>query len=287
MNVKIDEQYVFRVLADLVRIDSVNPMLVPGATGERALGSYIAGELAAASLEATTWEVAPGRVNVVGVREGSGGGRSLMFNGHMDTVGVEGMEEPFGARVRDGRLYGRGAQDMKGGLAAMLGAVKALADGGARLGGDVIFAAVADEEFGSLGTEELVERYTPEAAIVAEPTDLEVCVAHKGFCVFEIETRGRAAHGARYMEGIDANISAEAEIARVVTASASKELGRPPSFIGHHWWEDAALIAASGAETVIVGTKGGGIHTHEEWVDLDSVTALARILADSALTYCS
>jgi acetylornithine deacetylase len=85
----------------------------------------------------------------------------------------------------------------------------------------------------------------------------------------------------------NAEVSPDAEIVKVVTASVTRVLGRPPAYIGHHWWEDAALIAAAGAETVIIGTKGGGIHTHEEWVDIQSVMDLALVLAYAAADYCS
>ena len=148
-------------------------------------------------------EAAPGRPNVIATARGSGGGRTLLLNAHMDTVGVDTMEAPFDARVEDGRLYGRGSYDMKGSLAAIL----VVAAEAKRLGlrGDVVVAAVADEEVASVGTESLVasgRRF--DAAVVAEPTELDVAIAHKGFAGFEIETRGRAAHGSRPDLGEDA-----------------------------------------------------------------------------------
>lgn len=132
---------------------------------------------------------------------------SLMLNGHLDTVGVAGMAEPFSARVEDGRLYGRGAQDMKGGVAAALMAVETLARRAkdARLQGDVSLAAVADEEYKSAGTRALLDHGArADAAIIMEPTGLEVVTAHKGFAWAEVETQGRAAHGSRPEEGRDA-----------------------------------------------------------------------------------
>ncbi|MFQ5436958.1 MAG: M20/M25/M40 family metallo-hydrolase [Anaerolineae bacterium] len=151
-------------------------------------------------------EVEPGRWNVIGRLRGRGSGPSLMLNAHMDTVGVDGMTiDPFGGEVRDGRLYGRGSQDMKGSLAAMIAAAKALVDGGIELGGDLIIAAVADEEYASIGTEDLVKHpeYRTAAAIVTEPTDMVICRAHRGFIWFNVDTFGRAAHGSRFTEGID------------------------------------------------------------------------------------
>ena len=108
------------LLRDLVSIDSVNPSLVPGARGEAAIAQRIAAELMSIGLAVDISEVAPGRPNVVGVLEGRASGRALMLCGHIDTVGVAGMDKPFDPIERDGRLYGRGSQDMKGGVAAMI-----------------------------------------------------------------------------------------------------------------------------------------------------------------------
>jgi len=148
-------------------------------------------------------EAAPGRPNVVATARGAGGGRTLLLNAHMDTVGIETMDAPFDARVEDGRLYGRGSYDMKGSLAAIMIVAARARERGLR--GDVVVAAVSDEEVASLGTEALVasgRRF--DAAVVAEPTELDVAIAHKGFAGFEIETAGVAAHGSRPDLGIDA-----------------------------------------------------------------------------------
>jgi acetylornithine deacetylase len=193
-----------RLLEDLVAIDSVNPSLVPGARGEADIARRIAAECVSAGLIVDIVEVEPGRPNVVGVLEGRAPGPALMFCGHLDTVGVTGMEAPFRPAHRDGRLYGRGAQDMKGGLAAMLGAARVLAQAGGLPRGALIVAAVVDEEHASRGAEALVERWRANAAVVTEPTDLDVAIAHKGFQWVEIETRGRAAHGSRPADGRDA-----------------------------------------------------------------------------------
>lgn len=191
-----------QLLRDLVAIDSINPDLVPGAAGEAAVAAFIAGWLRAAGLEVHVEEVQPGRPNVIGIARGTGGGRSLLLNGHIDTVGVTGMSEPFIPRVHDGRLYGRGAYDMKGGVAAcMVAAVEAAK---LKLRGDVIVTAVMDEEYAGLGTLAIAERYGADGAIVAEPTELELVVAHKGFVWLEVETQGVAAHGSRPHLGVDA-----------------------------------------------------------------------------------
>ncbi len=192
------------LLHDLVAIDSVNPSLVPGAAGEQAIARRIAAALCAMGLRVDVREVAPGRPNVVGVLEGRTPGRSLMLCGHLDTVGVAGMAAPFRSVSRDGRVYGRGAQDMKGGLAAMIGAVAQMADAGDLPRGRVVVACVVDEEHASIGAEALVEAQRADAAIITEPTGLAIGVAHKGFEWVEVETRGRAAHGSRPLEGRDA-----------------------------------------------------------------------------------
>lgn len=190
------------LLSDLVAIDSINPDLVPGAAGEGQIARYVADWLAAAGLDVTVDEPAPGRPNVIGVVRGAGGGRTLMLNAHTDTVGVAGMTHPFTPRVEGNRLYGRGAYDMKGSLAAcMLAAVRAKA---MKLRGDVIITAVADEEYASIGTTSIVNRWRADAAIVTEPSHLNLCVAHRGFVWLEVETHGVAAHGSRPELGVDA-----------------------------------------------------------------------------------
>ena len=188
--------------AQLVAIDSVNPTLVPAGGGEAAVAAVFAEWLERAGLEVHVEEVAPGRPNVVGIARGSGGGRTLVLNGHLDTVGLLEPDGGLAPRVEGGRLYGRGAYDMKASLAAIASAGAECARLGLR--GDVIVAAVVDEEAASIGTEALLERWPADAAIVAEPTDERLCIAHRGWLAFDIETHGRAAHGSRPDLGIDA-----------------------------------------------------------------------------------
>ena len=203
---KIDRGYTLETLTRLVRINSVNPTLAPGAPGEREIASFVAGSLRGFGAETETFEPAPGRASVLGRVRGTGGGRSLMLNAHVDTVDVQGMAEPFSAAVREGRLYGRGAYDMKGSLAACMAAARAIHESGLPLRGDLLVAAVADEEYGSLGTTDLLTRVRPDAAIVTEPTALETCLAHKGYLWIQVDVTGRAAHGSRFELGIDANM---------------------------------------------------------------------------------
>ncbi len=381
----IDKDYLTKTTQELIQINSINPSLTPEGKGEAEIGAYVAAKLKELGLEVTISEVAPGRVNVVGVLKGSGGGRSLLLNAHLDTVGVEGMTiNPFGGELREGSIYGRGSQDMKASLAAMMAAAKALVDADITLRGDLLITAVADEEHSSIGTEALVRQFSADAAIVTEPTDMHLCRAHRGFIWFEVETIGRAAHGSRYKEGIDANIRmgrflaelekleqellqrephelagppslhaamiqggteiskyaerclltverrtapgesvegataelqeivdrlaeqdssfkatvkatfwrepfevpVEAEIVQIVDKILDEHLGHHPEHIGQTFWTDAALTADAGMESVLLGPKGYGLHSAEEWVEMDSVTDLAQVLAQTAIQYC-
>ena len=193
-----------RLLRDLVAIDSVNPLLVPGAAGEAAIALRLVHEFEAIGLHVDVQEAVPGRPNVVATLEGRAPGRSLMLCGHVDTVGVTGMAAPFVPVERDGRLHGRGTQDMKSGVAAMIDAARVVAGGGGLAAGRVVVACVVDEEHSSIGADALVTRWRADAGVVTEPTDLDIAVAHKGFEWAQVDTVGRAAHGSRPGEGIDA-----------------------------------------------------------------------------------
>lgn len=384
INVTVDRDYIIQQAQALVRIDSVNSDLEPGAAGEGAVGQYIAEELGRLGLKPEIQLVEGDRNNVVAVLRGSGGGRSLLLNAHMDTVGVTGMADPFSGELRDGRIYGRGAYDMKGSIASMLGAVKGLIDSGVQLAGDLLFTTVIDEEYGSKGMEKLVADYSADAAILTEPSNLRVCRAHRGFVWLEVITQGRAAHGSRYAEGIDANmhmgrvlveieklasnliqrephpllgppslhvplikggtsqsvysascraelerrilpgetvddvvaeiqtildrlaaadpkfsgevraffdrnayeISADAEIVQLAVKTAEAVTGSTPDVYGEVWWMDSAILADAGIETVIIGPTGDGLHSDEEWVEVESLVTLADILAQCAVEYC-
>jgi acetylornithine deacetylase len=385
MDYRIDRNYIIQTLKDLVRINSINPSISANGKGEAEIGTYVADALSTLGLTVSTQKIDTDRVNVVGVLNGNGNGRSLLLNAHMDTVGVKGMViDPFGAEIRDGHLYGRGALDMKGSLAAMLGAAKALVDSGVELAGDLLVTAVADEEYASLGTEHLVQQVTADAAIVTEPTDMTLCRAHRGFIWYDVETFGRAAHGSRYQEGIDANmrmgrflaqldkleqelrhrpahpltgppslhaariqggsevsiyadhcllqierrtipgeteaqataklqeiadrlavqdstfkakitptfkrepfeIDTDATIVKVLEQAYATRLGHKPAHSGQTFWTDAALLVEAGMETVLMGPSGYGLHSAEEWVDLQSLVELAYILADTTVKFC-
>jgi acetylornithine deacetylase len=190
------------LLASLVAIDSVNPSLVPGGAGEAEIAAFIENWSRDAGLATERLEQTQGRPSVLVRASGTGGGRTLLLCAHTDTVNVEGMSDPHCARVDGDRLYGRGAYDMKAGLAAALVAVREAAKLG--LAGDVVVACVADEEHASIGVQEALRSIRADAAIVTEPTELELAIAHKGFVWSEIEVRGRSAHGSRPHLGVDA-----------------------------------------------------------------------------------
>jgi acetylornithine deacetylase len=213
-----------------VAIDSINPDLIAGAAGEAEAAAYAARWLERAGLDVQLVEPVAGRPSVVAVARGRGGGRTLLLNGHLDTVGVAGMEAPLEPRVEGDRLYGRGTYDMKAAVAAaMIAAVEA---GRLGLRGDVIVTAVADEEMGSLGTSAVLEHVCADAAIVCEPTELRVGVAHRGFAGFEIETRGCAAHGSRPDLGVDAIAKMGRVLVELEALGARVQTGRRHALLG-------------------------------------------------------
>jgi acetylornithine deacetylase len=367
------------LLRELVAIDSVNPSLVPGAAGETEIAVAIAAHLRRLGLDVEIQPVLPGRSNVIGVIEGRRPGRSLMLCGHIDTVGVEGMTAPFDPIERDGRLYGRGAQDMKGGVAAMIDAARVVSEGGFDAG-RLIIAAVVDEEYESVGADALVTRWRADGAVVTEPTDLAIAVGHKGFAWFEVETRGRAAHGSRPREGRDAilrmgrvlhglealdrrlqaavpnplmgtgslhasviaggrelssypdrcvlklerrTVSGEtdAQVTREIEAILEQLRGADPEFeatltplfgrpsyqvapdhalpralreaagsdgdfVGMSFWTDAAVLGGAGIPSVLFGPGGAGLHSTEEYVEIEDVLRCRDTLAALARGWC-
>ena len=386
MEFRIDTDYIMRTLTELVRINSVNPSLSSDGRGEAAIAALVADRLIELGLETHSYDLGSGRANVVGTLPGTGNGRALLLNAHLDTVDVRGMSgDPFGASIRQGRLFGRGSQDMKSGLAAMLGAAKALVNAGVSLAGDLLITAVADEEFASIGAEHLVKQVRADAAIVTEPTNLTVARAHRGFIWYDVETFGRAAHGSRFQEGVDANMrmgrflarlerlerdlrqrpghplagpptlhaaivqggteisvyaancrlqlerrtipgetqtqataelqaiidelavedptfqatvnptfrrnpfenSEDSPIVKTVSRAVTNVLGQPAAHTGQTFWTDAAILADAGMDTVLLGPVGAGLHSVEEWVELQSVFDLAQILAQTAYDYCN
>jgi acetylornithine deacetylase len=366
------------LLARLVAVDSTNPDLVPGGAGEAGVAAVLAEHMAAIGLEVDMWDAAPGRPNVVGRLAGTGGGRSLMFCGHTDVVGAE--PGGFAPEVRDGRMHGRGTNDMKGGIVSALAAAERLASDPPA--GDVLIACVIDEEWQSVGAQALVERYTADAAVLPEQSDLDVIFAHGGFAWYDVTSRGVEAAGGRPERGVDAITLAgpvlagladlEAELARretpewgrpsvhastirggrdypsypgecvigvercimpgetvaeslaemaalldraraadarfegecrtvvarepvlldrdepVVRAAidaAAAVLGRPPVVRSDYGWMDSGLLVEAGIPCVVLGPTGDGLHTADEWVDLESVDRCAEMFVRMARAF--
>jgi acetylornithine deacetylase len=198
----------------LVAIDATNPSLVPGGAGEAGIARFVVDWLDARGVDARLVGADPTRPSVLARRHGTGGGPTLVLAGHLDTVGGRGDAMADAAADSDAdRVVGRGAYDMAGGLAAaMIAAATAPQD----LPGDVVLAFAADEEYGSAGMEELLAaidadaaahpdaHQRPDGAVVLEPTDLEVTLAHRGFAWYRVEYEGVAAHGSQPEHGVDA-----------------------------------------------------------------------------------
>lgn len=203
------KEKILKLLQRLIRIESVNPSLESNGSGEKKIGKFLQKYLKKIGFEVVVQKVTPRRFNILGIKKGKGRGKNLILNGHMDTVGIKGMEiAPLQGENKNGRVYGRGSADMKSGIAAILSACEMLRAKKIELKGDLIIAFVVDEEFKSRGTEKLLQTYSAQAAIVCEPTDLRIGLAHKGFVWGNIDIQGKAAHGSRPQEGIDAIIKA-------------------------------------------------------------------------------
>lgn len=216
----------------LVQIDSRNPHLAASAPGESSIARFLAQVLGGWGFAVSEAEVAPGHFNVI-AHIGPTGRSPLMLNGHIDTVGVDGMTHaPFAAERRDGSIFGRGSSDMKSGVAAMCVAAARAAARGA-LKSEIIVTAVCDEEYESLGTRALLESgVTASAAIVTEPTRLAICPAHKGFAWLTVDLLGRAAHGSRHDIGIDANRNAGLLMAALDEFDQTSLAARTHSLLG-------------------------------------------------------
>ncbi|HEX8317356.1 M20/M25/M40 family metallo-hydrolase [Longimicrobium sp.] len=245
----IDNDDMVRTLAELVRINSINPAFSGGTTDERLVAAYVARRMETLGMEVHSHEAAPGRVSVVGRLRGSRGGRSLMLYAHHDTVGIEGMPDPWSAEVRDGRMYGRGAYDMKCGLAACLAAVQAITRTGVPLSGDLLIASVADEEEASTGMAQVLRHHTADAAVLTEPTELAMVVGHRGFCWLEVEVIGRAAHGSAFREGIDANLRMGRVLARLEALGERLVAAPPHPVVGPPSMHAATLHGGTGLST--------------------------------------
>jgi acetylornithine deacetylase len=234
-----------QLLEQLVQINSINPNLEANAPGERQLAEFVRDWCDSRQLETQWIEPVRGRPSVIAIARGrgGGGGRSLMLNAHLDTVGVSSMVDPFTPRLENGFLFARGACDMKASLAVCLNILERARD--LHLSGDVILTAVSDEEHGGIGTESVLEVCTADAAILTEPTGLHVCVAHRGFTVLEIEITGRASHSSQPELGINAIKGLGWVLLEIEALNQKLEQREPHSLLGHG--HSQATIAAGGS----------------------------------------
>ncbi|CAD5990900.1 M20/M25/M40 family metallo-hydrolase [Agreia sp. COWG] len=372
------------LLRRLVEIDSSNPDLGRTGSGESAIADFVTRWLEPRGCVVTRLEATPGRPSIVATWPGTGGGRSIMLNGHLDTVSLDSYgPDALVAVVRDGSLFGRGSYDMKSGLSAMMAAAASAAETPHR--GDIVLALVADEEFESAGTIEVLRHVKTDGAIVVEPSDGEVTLAHRGLVWLDVTIEGRAAHGSRpdlgrdaivqagrflsrlgdlaidlaarpghpilgpanvhaslvrggvemssypaectvgvewrtvpgqdvdtvvaEIESLLAAVSAEhpgfshritpglteppfeadrsSAVVRTVLASVESVTGAPPVLRGEPFWTDCALLAEAGIPAVLYGVTGGGAHAASEWVELDSVDTVARVLERTIIDFCA
>jgi acetylornithine deacetylase/succinyl-diaminopimelate desuccinylase family protein/diaminopropionate ammonia-lyase family len=373
----------------LTRINSSNPTLsVSDGVGESEIANYLSAWFAHRDIEFHRIEPVAGRPSIVGVLRGSGGGKSIMFNGHIDTVSMSSYEkDPLSGALgmKDSKqvIFGRGTLDMKGGLAAALAAVASIKASGQIPRGDIIVAAVSDEEDASQGTQDIIAAgWRADAAIVAEPTMQAIATAHKGFVWVGVDILGVAAHGSDPTAGEDAilhagwflraleqyqsqlpvddvlgqasmhcglirggeepssypgnctitlefrTIPAQTEesilkevnellksvssenprfkyeephitmsrpttklardhpLVKTAVACASAILGSDPVVKSVPFWCDAALLGAAGIPSIVFGPSGEGLHSKEEWVEVESLIQMEKIYRSLALDIC-
>lgn len=268
---KVDSSEAADLVSSMVQIPSVNP---PGS--EEGIAQFLAGKMKRMGLEVETFESAPHRPNVIGRLRGAGGGQVLMLNGHIDVVppGDPGLwtVEPFGGEIKDGKVYGRGSADMRGGLASMLLAAKVLKEAGVSLKGDLLLTGVADEEVGGKGANDIVDRgYSADMVVICEPTDLAPLRAHKGILWLEISTVGKALHSSRVStKGIWGEVNAVYEMTEVINALQN--------YLTELEKRNNPLV---GNPTVSVGTIIGGSKTNIV-PDRCTITVDRRLLPDES-----
>lgn len=270
----------------LVKIDSRNPTLSADGPGERDAALALGKILEDWGFSVSISDSSPGRPNLV-ARLGPADSPAMMLAGHLDTVGVEGMtHDPFSADMNGGRIYGRGSCDMKSGVAAMcVGALRAYRLAGNSPKRQIVIAAVADEEYESLGMRALLDSgIRAECAVLTEPTKLAICPAHRGFVWIEIAFTGRAAHGSRYDVGIDAIRHAGLLLAELDALEAGPLHTRSHTLLGRPSLHASTIVGGIGMSTYpdrcILRIERRTIPGESEQTAVDEVTsALERVRA--------
>lgn len=226
----ISDEEIIKLAQDLVRIPSCPQV----EAYEKEIAEYIYQLFEEEGIEVSIKPILGERPNVIAKIPGSGEGKSLMLTGHMDTVPPYKMDiDPFGGEIIDGKLYGRGSVDMKGPLAAMIMTLIAFKRAKINLQGDLIFVGVINEEYRSEGTEDLVKNGPKtDAAIVGEPTNLQIAAGHRGLEWLDIKIKGKAAHGGTADKGINAISKAAKFIRKVEEELLPKFKAREHPLIG-------------------------------------------------------
>ena len=275
----IDVDRLVERTAELIRIPSINPFDGPGdeTTGERRVAEWLAHHLDRLGYEPELTDPEgvdmAGRPNVVGVGPG-GDGPTLCLAGHTDTVGVGGYDDPLRGEVADGRIHGRGACDMKGALAAFVEVAEVLHAAGRRLDGRLMIAGVADEEHGMLGSAALgADGPVADLVIVGEPTELQVCIAHKGQYAFPVYTFGTAVHSSIADQGVNAIESMMAVISALTGYGRGLRAGPGHAMCGHG---SINVGTISGGETVSIVPDRCEIHVDRRLLPGESSAAVHR-----------
>jgi acetylornithine deacetylase len=230
------ENRIISLLTELVQINSINRTLSNG-PGEQTIAEFAARNLIAQQLDAQIQNVSPNQSNVVAVVPGKDRRHSILLNAHLDTVGVDGMDEPFTLRREGDKLYGRGTYDMKGSVAIMLLLAEYFTRNPPPL--DILLTFVSDEEDKSTGMEYLVENWLPRVApapvggIFLEPTEEDIGVCHKGFIWYELTVAGKAAHGSRPEQGIDAILPLRSAMEEISSIQDELQNRTPDPLLGH------------------------------------------------------
>jgi len=219
-----ESEEIIELLKNQVQIDSSNPWLIPGSTGEGKLGEFINDWLTPLGMDITLEEVEPTRRNLIAKLKGTGGGKSLCLNAHLDTVGYTlWKDRALKPIVQGDHLIGLGSADDKGHCAAVMLALKSIIESNVRLRGDIWIVLTIDEEGTSIGTMHYVKSYQPDAVIVFEPVGLSnIIITHQGFGWLDLIVKGRAAHGCAPEIGIDAIVHMAEVIKRLHELDQSK-----------------------------------------------------------------
>src|SRR2546426_538342 len=289
------------ILRDLIAIDSVNPSLASGGGGEAEIANAIAATLRQGGLDVEIQEVAAGRSNVIGILEGRQQGRSLMLCGHMDTVGVAGMDAPFDPVQKDGRIYGPGSQGMKGGLASMIAAIMRMARVLARL-------EKLDHEIQSRKPHPIHGTGSLHASLINGGRELST---YPDWCTLQMERRTIAGEPNRCaflevekilddLKSEDPEFKASAkflfsrppyltpedhDLSQMIGAIVAGR-GMKPVRGGMTFWTDAAILGEAGIPSIVFGPRGAGLHSTLEYVFEEDVLACRDILIELATGFC-